>query len=184
MLRKKAQPWQDAGRCSAGTWSEVFGQAADEIFMAWHCATFVGQVAAAGRQAYAVPTFANAWIVQHAAERPGQYPSGGPIAGMIDVWRAAAPAIDAYAWDIYLDDVAGVCADYHQSGNPLLIPEIRRDERMAVKCWYAIGQHDCQAFAPFGIESVGHGAVSPLNAPGAGMSGGRSACQGWNAAVS
>jgi len=158
-----ARPWAAAGRRQAGTWAEVFGGAADEVFMSWHMGRYVGQVAAAARVAYDVPCLANAWIVQHAAELPGQYPSGGPVAGMLDVWRAAAPAIDVFACDIYLDDFAGVCADYHQRGNGLLIPEARRDERMAAKFLYAVGQHDCLGFAPFGIESVGQGASPPCD---------------------
>ena len=157
------EPWSVAGRRRSGRWPEVFGAAADEVFMAWHFARFVGQLAAAAQAEYAVPVLANAWIVQHAREPAGAYPSGGPVAGMIDVWRAAAPAIGIYACDIYLDDFASVCADYHQRGNPLLIPEARRDERMAVKCWYAIGQHDCLGFAPFGIESVGLGSAPPID---------------------
>lgn len=157
------EPWIAAGKRCAGIWPEVFGAAADEVFMAWSYGRFVGQLAAVAVAAYHVPVLANAWIVQHAHERAGQYPSGGPIAGMIDVWRAAAPAIDIYACDIYLDDFAGVCADYHQRGNSLLIPEARRDERMAVKCWYAFGQHDCLGFAPFGIESVGLGSAPPID---------------------
>lgn len=163
LRREVAEPWKVAGSRCAGTWSEVFGSAADEIFMSWHLGRYVGTVAAAARAAYEVPVFANAWLVQNAQEKPGQYPSGGPVAGMMDVWRVAAPAIDALAPDIYLDDFAGACADYAQKGNPLIIPEARRDERLAAKLWYAVGQHDCLGFAPFGIESVGLSASPPCD---------------------
>jgi hypothetical protein len=139
----------------------VFGSAADEIFMAWHVARFVQQVASAGP--CHVPLLVNAWIVQHPGEAAGSYPSGGPIAGMIDIWRLAAPAITAYGCDIYTDDFAAVCADYHQRGNPLLIPEHRRENQLAAKCWYAFGQHDALAFAPFGIESLGCGQTPSID---------------------
>ncbi len=148
-------PWQRAGREVSGCWSHVFGSAADEVFMAWHYARFVQTVAAAGQAEYALPMYANPWLVQYQGEEPGRYPSGGPVAHMIDVWRAAAPAIALLAPDIYVDDFKGVCADYTRSGNPLLIPEARRDKAMAAKALYAFGQHAAIAFSPFGIESVG-----------------------------
>ena len=41
--------WEAAGARTSGTWAEVFGNspAADEIFMAWNYARYIGQVAAA-----------------------------------------------------------------------------------------------------------------------------------------
>ena len=160
------QAWQEAGARDAGSWEEAFGDRADEAFMAWHIASFVEHIAASGKAEYPLPLFVNAWLVQHAGERPGAYPSGGPVAHMIDVWRAAAPSIDFLAPDIYLDDFAGVCAEYAVSGNPLFIPEARRDPSCAACAFYAIAEHDAIGFAPFGIESIGthrdHAIVGPV----------------------
>jgi len=139
----------------SGTWSEVFGRMADEAFMAWHFARFVDAVAAAGGAEYDLPCFANAWLVQHACEKPGEYPSGGPVARMRDIWRVAAPHIDALAPDIYLPEFAAVCAEYSAAGEPLLIPEARRDVHAAARAWYAFGRHDALCYAPFGLESIG-----------------------------
>lgn len=146
-----------------GSWASRFGPGADEAFMAWHFASFVGGVAAAGRAAHDVPAFANAWLVQHAAEAPGEYPSGGPVIHQAAIWRAAAPAIQALAPDIYLDDFAGVCAAYARDDNPLIIPEARRDEHVSAKAWYAFGEHGALCYAPFGIESVGLGDGPPID---------------------
>ena len=155
-LRQEVRtPWEAAGQRTSGTWSRVFGSAADEIFMAWGFGQFVGQVAQAGRREYDLPMFANAWLVQYPGEAPGAYPSGGPVSRVMDIWRAAAPSLDLLTPDIYIDDFKGVCADYCRSGNPLLIPEARREEAMAAKALYAFGQHNAIAFAPFGVESVG-----------------------------
>lgn len=33
--------------------------------------------------------------------KPGEYPSGGPLTHLIDIWHAAAPAIDVLGVDIY-----------------------------------------------------------------------------------
>lgn len=158
-----ARPWLAAGGLHAGAWNDVFGAAAEEVFMAWHFARFVDRVAAAGKRSLPVPAFVNAWLVQFPGERPGCYPSGGPVAGMREVWRLGAPSIDAQAVDVYLDDFAAVAADYHQDGNPLLAPEMRRDEAAAAKAWYALGQHDCLLFCPFGIESYGRGSSPPID---------------------
>ena len=45
------QVWQAAGFKTSGTWEEVFGKgaAADEIFMAWNYARYIGRVAAGGQ---------------------------------------------------------------------------------------------------------------------------------------
>ncbi len=93
----------------AGTWEEVFGSSADEVFMAWHIGRYVDRVAQAGQSEYPLPMFVNAWLVQHAGENPGEYPSGGPISKLMDIWQCAAPHIACLAPDIYLEDFAGIC---------------------------------------------------------------------------
>jgi len=146
-------PWLAHGRHLGGAWSTVFGEGAWEIFMAWSFASFVNRVATAGRTEYDLPMFANAWLAT-VEQRPGEYPSGGPVAHMIDIWRAAAPALALLAPDIYLDDFAGVCKEYAQPGNPLVIPEVRLDQGVAAKALYAIGEFGAICYAPFGVEDL------------------------------
>ena len=148
--------WARTSFRETGTWSEVFGEGplADEVFQAWHIARYIGRVAAAGKAEYPLPMYANAWLVQNKGQEPGKYPSGGPVAKMMDVWRAAAPSIDLLAPDIYLDDFKSVCAEYTQNGNPLFIPEASRDDRAGLRAYYAIGHHHALGFAPFGIDSL------------------------------
>ena len=70
--------------------------------------------------------YVNAWLKQPGpnGHAPGNYPSGGPSPQVIDIWRAAAPAVDFIAPDIYIvDEFRYVCEQYTQSGNPLFIPE-------------------------------------------------------------
>ena len=50
----------------------------------------------------------------------------------MDIWRAAAPAIDFLAPDIYLLDFKAVCASYVRSGNPLMIPEARQGRTLGL----------------------------------------------------
>ena len=126
---------------------------ADEIFMAWHIARYVQTVAAAGRAEYPLPMYVNAWLAMDTT-RPGQYPSGGPVHHMLNVWQAAAPDIAMLAPDIYADPFTEICQQYATNGNPLFIPESKRDEQAAANVFYAIGEHHAIGFAPFGIESM------------------------------
>ena len=148
--------WARTNFRESGTWTEVFGAgpAADEVFQAWQIGRYIGRVAAAGKAEYPIPMYANAWLVQHQGQVPGEYPSGGPVARMMDVWRAAAPSIDLLAPDIYLDDFKAVCAEYARNGNPLFIPEANPDDRAGLKALYALGHHHALGFSPFGIDSL------------------------------
>ena len=147
--------WEAAGAKTAGTWAEVFGTSprAEEVFQGWHVARFIGRVAEAGRKEYDLPMFANAWLIGP-GQKPGQYPTGGPHARLMDVWRVAAPAIDLLAPDIYLPDFKGICAKYARQGNPLLIPETRTGPEAAARVFYVLAEHDGIGFAPFGVDHM------------------------------
>lgn len=88
LLPETRQLWEEAGARTSGTWEQVFGTSpgkADEVFMAWNCARYIGKVADAGKAQYPVPMFVNAWIVQPEDKAPSDYPSGGPQAHMHDI---------------------------------------------------------------------------------------------------
>ncbi len=148
------QIWAAAGGRTAGTWEQVFGAGpgTDEIFMAWNYARYVGHVAAAGKGEYAIPMYANCWLSQPYFLTPGTYPSGGPLAYLVDVWRAGAPAIDLLAPDLYGPNFIEWCEKYPRSGNPFFIPETESGPHGAWASFYAIGQHDAMGFSPFGID--------------------------------
>lgn len=147
--------WEAAGGRTNGTWSEVFGSgpAADEVFSAWHYAAYVGAVARAGKREYALPMYANAWL-RTPGQGLGTYPSGGPVAHMLDVWRAGAPDLDLLAPDIYLPDFKGICDEFARNGNPLFVPEARRDGGVCAKAWWLFGGRRGLGYSPFGIESL------------------------------
>jgi hypothetical protein len=149
--------WSGTG----GTWSQAFGNgaAASEIFMAWHYATYIGQVAAAGKAEYPLPMYVNAQLpAPH--ERPGDYPSGGPHPSYLEVWRAAAPAIDFYSPDIYWPNFDDWCERYSENGNPLFIPEARYDAA-PYNAFYAFGAARAVGFSPFAIDSIPDAASDP-----------------------
>ena len=151
-------PWlrerYDAGKQS-GTWPEVFGPAAPEIFSACAVAEYIGDIGRRGKAAYPLPLLANAWTVQCPDEPAGRFPSGGPVARVHDIWRYAAPSIDILAPDLYLENFPEECRAYTRiSGNPLFIPELRRDKWASASVFYAVGEHRALCVSPFGIDSL------------------------------
>lgn len=157
--------WLARGAPMEGTWNEVFGEgpATAEIFMAWYFARYVQTVASAGRDEHALPLFVNAALIRP-AYLPGQYPSAGPLPHLIDIWRAAAPAIDFISPDIYFPNFVEWADRYTRSGNPLFIPEALRSPEASVNSLYAFGAGDAIGFAPFGIEAIAEPAAGLLAA--------------------
>ncbi|OJJ42716.1 hypothetical protein ASPZODRAFT_76392 [Penicilliopsis zonata CBS 506.65] len=153
-----------------GTWTEVFGKGphTDELFMAYHYAHFLNQVAAAGKEEYPLPLFANVWqnyangsgedsrdlpVVVGGGGLPGDYPSGGGTPTVLDLWQRFAPALDLIAPDVYLNDYVVECRNYRHRNQPLFIPEQRRDAYGARRIWAAIGSFQALGVSPFGIDS-------------------------------
>jgi hypothetical protein len=154
LLPEMLETWGRNGYKTSGTWAEVFGtdERADEVFMAYSVGRFIGEVARAGKAELNIPMYANAWLgPQPGQALPGEYPSGGPVARVMDVYRAAAPSLDIIAPDIYVEDFQGTCALYARSGNPLFIPEAR--DQVGNLFW-AIGHHAALGWSPFGIEDL------------------------------
>jgi beta-galactosidase GanA len=133
-------------------WSEVFGDAADEVFMAWSYASYVDAVASAGKREYALPMYVNAQLPAP-FERAGEYPSGGPHPYFLEVWRAAAPSIDFYSPDIYWPNFEYWIQRYEVPGNPIFVPEARL-ESAPYNALYAYGQGRAFGFSPFAIDSL------------------------------
>lgn len=142
--------WADAGFKTSGTWEDIFGpgQQTEELFMAWYYARYTDAVAAAGKAEYPLPMYANAALIRP-NYKPGEYPSGGPLPHLMDLWKAGAPHIDFLAPDIYFPNFAEWCDKYHRPGNPVFVPEARP---ITANAFYAFGQCDALGFSPFGIE--------------------------------
>jgi beta-galactosidase GanA len=157
--------WEKNGYKNAGTWEEVFGKGlgTEEIFTAWHFARYTNYIAKAGKDIYPLPMYVNAALIRP-GYLPGQYPSGGPLPHLLDIWRAGAPDIDFLSPDIYFRNFKEWCNNYHRSGNPLFIPEARLNHGAAINVLYAIGQHDALGFSPFSIESASNAAIERITA--------------------
>jgi len=167
-LKRNLQVFEALGK-SSGSWETVFGksQQTDELFMAYHYAIYVEKVAAAGKKEYALPLYTNVWqnyvgddgdnafpVVAGGGGAPGDYPSGGGVSNVLDIWRAFAPTLDFIAPDIYLNDYSSSCAKYRHLDQPLFIPEQRRDEYGARRIWKAFGSYQAIGTSPFGIDTL------------------------------
>ncbi|MFX6759662.1 beta-galactosidase, partial [Acinetobacter baumannii] len=77
----------------------------EEAFTAHHYASWANAVAEAGKREYRLPMYVNG-AQGRPGKLPGDYPSGGPLAHLMQVWKAAAPAIDMLSPDIYFPNFA------------------------------------------------------------------------------
>ena len=148
-LKEKIQPEAKAN----ATWAQLFGDDiyTEEIFQTWTYATYVEQIAKAGRAIYNLPMYVNV-ALNSRDRKPGQYPSGGPLAHLIDLWHCGAPSIDVLGVDIYDKGIKSWLSKYHLSNNPLFVPEIRLEDKDAMYALYAFGHHGAMGFCPFSIE--------------------------------
>lgn len=158
------QSWKSLGQLSEGTWGQVFGTSpeGEEAFMAYAYASYVEHVAAVGRVEYDIPLFVNAWLddTQAAAgamaggQQPGEYPSGGPLVRVGEIWKVAAPSIDFLAPDIYSGDFQGICEGYIATTGRLFIPEMQRSSTGVAQMLLAVGELGALGVSPFGVDSL------------------------------
>jgi hypothetical protein len=148
-----------------GTWRQVYGSDADELFQTYYQARYMNEVAAAGKSEFNIPLYINVWasypapvLPQLQRDMPGLvYPSGGAWQKYVGLWRKLAPSIDVIAPDIYSDDsdfYRGIVTTYRTADNPLLIPETGRDDSYAKYFFYALGE-GALGFSPFGVDETG-----------------------------
>lgn len=155
------------------SWEDVFGQRdvvnAEEMFMADAFSRYIQHVASAGKAKYPIPLYANVWlnfddpnsldltdvpVVVGGGAQAGIYPSGGPCPHTMDVYKINAPSLDFISPDLYLHDYETTCQNYRHGGQPLFIPEQKRDEKGARRIWSAYGNYLSLGCSPFGIDSL------------------------------
>jgi len=147
--------WEQHGAKRGVSWAETFGASVwtDELFTAWTEGRYSGAVAAKGKAESPLPMFVNAALVRP-GRQPGQYPSGGPLPHLFDIWKAAAPAIDFLAPDLYFPNVVEWARKYAQPDRPLFIPETGRVSaaEMGANALYAFGGLNAIGFSPYAPE--------------------------------
>lgn len=143
--------WRDAGMKSSGKWGEVFGDDlyTDELFQAYNYALYVEGLAREARKVFpSMPLYVNAAMNSRGRE-PGQYPSGGPLAHLKDIWHAGTPTVDILAPDLYDGDVTAWFSAYALPDNPLFVPEIKATPANAAQAFYVVGEHKAVGLSPF-----------------------------------
>jgi hypothetical protein len=138
--------WQQAGNKESGSWFELFGPDAGELMTAWSIATYINDVAKAGKQVYNLPMYINVWLGEKGGwSTPGEtYPSGGAVVKVLDIYKWCTPNIDLIAPDNYIPyekAFNSICASYARNDNAFFVPESFGDLNMfrAIGDYNAIG---------------------------------------------
>ncbi|MFG6468442.1 DUF5597 domain-containing protein [Roseateles sp. BYS87W] len=143
---------------ATGNWREVYGDYADEYFHAWAIARYIGHIAQAGRAVYDLPMYVNN-ALRNPLEQPpkpwaNNFSSGGPSWDVIDIYKAAAPAVDIVGPDLYSPESAQIEANlrlFQRPDNPLWVPEFGTKPAYA-RFIYAMLGRGAIGISPFGID--------------------------------
>lgn len=152
LSKELIEAW-DKNAPTGANWELTFGSMAEEVFMAYYTASYVNYVAKAGKEIYSLPMIVNCWLDR--GQKPGEYPSGGPVAKVRAIWLCAAPVIDIIAPDIYVPSFCDVCEEYAKDGNPLFIAECATHSYAGLREIYTVGKHHAICYSPFGFEDIG-----------------------------
>jgi beta-galactosidase GanA len=149
--------WQQAGGHEHGSWSEVFGALAGELFTAWSIAIYIDHLAEAGKVIVQLPMYVNVWLHQDWELAGESYPSGGAVRNTLDIYKWFAPHLDLIAPDIYIGDsrtYEAICATYAREDNPFYVPESGIWGSNAWLMFRAVADYNAIGYHCFGVESI------------------------------
>jgi len=156
--------WQRAGGKTSGNWVDVFGRFGAEAFTAYSVASYIDQVAAAGKAEYPeLFLYVNVALDGNRKgedfEIPGMsYFAGGPVPKVRDIYYAVCDHIDALCPDDYKLETCRhreVLEDYANPdrGWPLYVPESGTNAVNTAHMMYAMADLQCLGYHIFGVES-------------------------------
>ncbi|RAH41129.1 putative beta-galactosidase [Aspergillus brunneoviolaceus CBS 621.78] len=170
----KSQSQPSSSLIPRESWAEVFGRGphTDELFMAYHSALYVHEIATAGKEEYPLPLYnqlgeedevGNDEKDDISATVTGEnyhYRSSGDL---LDIWQRFAPSLDFVAPSRCLlgKSYARVWVQYRHHAQPLFLSEPRRDENSAGRIWTAYGFYQALGVSPLGIDTL-EPATSPF----------------------
>ncbi|MFO7695656.1 MAG: DUF5597 domain-containing protein [Anaerolineae bacterium] len=149
--------WQAAGARAEGNWPELFGRYAGEYLNTYTICRYIDHIAGAGKGVYDLPMYVNVWLGEQFFRLAGDYPSGGAVSDVLDIWLWTMKHLDLIAPDIYIPYTAGyrqICANYTRPENPLFVPESGSMGPNAWQMMYAIGEFNAIGYACFGVEHI------------------------------
>lgn len=148
-----------ADRYLQGEWEARHGAHAAEAFSAASIANYIDRLAAEAKSIYPLPLYVNVWLSPEVGGRPGQdYPSGGAVPEMLDVFGQYLQHVDFIAPDIYPSgyrDFHRLCSAYRATNSALYIAEHSSNPagRAERNVFYALGTHGAIGFDPWAIDS-------------------------------
>ena len=154
VLERKKSPQPLAAK---GSWTQVYGDYADEYFHAYAIASYIEEIAKAGRAVYNLPMYVNNALrdpLAPMAPWKANFASGGPTFDVIDIYKAAAPHIDVAGPDVYDASSAKFKATmdkFQRPDNALFVPEMSNAPAY-VRYTYDVLGRGAIGFAPFGID--------------------------------
>lgn len=136
-----------------------YGIRAGESFSAKCIAEYCDSLTKTIKGIYPVPVYMNAWL-NHACKNQAagyDYPSGGPVPDVLDIYFKTIKYIDFVAPDIYqygYRDFNDFCRAYTTKTNPLYIAECAtgKDTRTEKNIFYAIGEYSAIGYDPWAIN--------------------------------
>jgi hypothetical protein len=140
-----------------GSWRAVYGDYADEYFHAWAIASYIEEVAKAGRAVYDLPMYINNALrdpTEPLAPWKNNFSAGGPTYDVIDIYKAVAPHIDIVAPDLYMaesDKIKAVLGQFQRPDNALWVPEVGNAEVYARYLYQVLGSGSL-GVSPFGMD--------------------------------
>ncbi len=140
----------------SGTWEDLFGKDAGEFLTCYEIATFVDEIASAGKEILPLPMYTNVWIGEMYNHVPGSnYPSGGAVCKTLDLFRLCSPNLDTIAPDIYLQDRDSwdlMNATYGDGKQPYYLPESLGSGLGVTHAMKAVAEHNMCGVHYFGID--------------------------------
>ena len=141
----------------AGGWRELEKERAAEAFSAHRMATYLDRMTAAAKAVYPLPVCLNAWLRGEGGAPGKNYPSGGPVDRVLDIYARTASHVDFIAPDFYgrtLDEFRAVCQAYSGKGWPLYVAEHASGKygRAERNVFYAVAELGVLGFSPWAID--------------------------------
>ena len=141
-------------------WEEKYGERAAEAFSAQCIARFEEEIARELKAIYPLPLYVNAALPGpfRCAKPAVNYPSGGPVPNVFDIYRDELKSIDFIAPDIYdhgFRAFHATCDQYSSwKGHPLYIAEhsTGKGSRAEKNVIYAITEYSAIGFDPWSID--------------------------------
>ena len=155
VLQRKKSPLSPTKPAS---WRVAYGDYADEYFHAWAIASYIEEMAKAGRAVYDLPMYVNN-ALRNPLEQPpkpwnNDFASGGPTYDVIDIYKAAAPHLDIVGPDLYSPEdaqVNGSLDRFQRPDNALWVPEMS-NAAVYARYVYSILGRGSLGVSPFGID--------------------------------